>query len=76
MFPFPCSMLMKVEIMSHNYQLVLLVLALAAVPWMLLPKPFLLKKQYQEVCYWFYSFFAFGSSWLVAYIWLFGVMSL
>ncbi|TKY75208.1 V-type proton ATPase subunit a3 [Spatholobus suberectus] len=29
-------------------QLVLLLLALVAVPWMLLPKPFLLKKQHQE----------------------------
>lgn len=33
---------------QKTVQLVLLVLALAAVPWMLLPKPFLLKKQYQE----------------------------
>ncbi|KAF3435764.1 hypothetical protein FNV43_RR22856 [Rhamnella rubrinervis] len=33
---------------QKTLQLVLLLLALVAVPWMLLPKPFLLKKQYQE----------------------------
>jgi len=33
-----------------SYQLVLLALALIAVPWMLFPKPFLLKKQHEEVC--------------------------
>lgn len=33
----------------HIHQLVLLLLALIAVPWMLLPKPFLLKKQHEEV---------------------------
>lgn len=32
------------------YQIVLLLLAFVAVPWMLVPKPFLLKKQHQEVC--------------------------
>ena len=31
------------------YQIVLLLLALVAVPWMLLPKPFLMKKQHEEV---------------------------
>lgn len=34
-----------------HYQLMLLLLALVAVPWMLFPKPFLLKKQHQEVRY-------------------------
>ncbi|XP_043713377.1 V-type proton ATPase subunit a2-like [Telopea speciosissima] len=33
---------------QKNVQLTLLLLALVAVPWMLLPKPFLLKKQHQE----------------------------
>lgn len=32
-----------------HYQLLLLLSALTAVPWMLLPKPFLLKKQHEEV---------------------------
>jgi len=31
------------------YQLLLLSLALISVPWMLFPKPFLLKKQHEEV---------------------------
>lgn len=34
------------------YQLVLLGLALVSVPWMLLPKPFLMKKQHEAVCLW------------------------
>ena len=34
-------------------QIVLLLLALIAVPWMLLPKPFLLKKQHEQVCFGF-----------------------
>ncbi|KAJ4966546.1 hypothetical protein NE237_018395 [Protea cynaroides] len=33
---------------QKNLQLTLLLLALVAVPWMLLPKPFLLKKQHEE----------------------------
>jgi len=32
------------------YQLVLLLLAFVSVPWMLLPKPFILKKQHDAVC--------------------------
>lgn len=31
-------------------QIILLLLAVAAVPWMLFPKPFILKKQHEEVC--------------------------
>jgi hypothetical protein len=34
-----------------GFQLVLLLLALVSVPWMLLPKPFLLKKQHEAVWY-------------------------
>lgn len=37
-------------------QLVLLLLALVSVPWMLLPKPFLLKKQHQDVSRGFFLF--------------------
>lgn len=44
-------------------QLVLLLLALVSIPWMLFPKPFLLKKQHQEVC----SFFSL-SSWLKLFV--------
>ncbi|XP_061374103.1 V-type proton ATPase subunit a2-like [Gastrolobium bilobum] len=33
---------------QKNLQLVLLLLAVVAVPWMLLPKPFILKKQHQD----------------------------
>ncbi|KAG6572057.1 V-type proton ATPase subunit a3, partial [Cucurbita argyrosperma subsp. sororia] len=33
---------------QKNVQIVLLLLALVAVPWMLLPKPFLLKKQHEQ----------------------------
>lgn len=46
-------------------QLVLLFLALVAVPWMLIPKPLLLKKQHEEVCsqpcllFFFFIFFSF-----------------
>jgi len=32
------------------YQLVLLLLAVVSVPWMLVPKPFILKKQHEAVC--------------------------
>lgn len=42
---------------SFNHQLVLLLLALVAVPWMLFPKPLILKKQHQNV--WFSFFFPF-----------------
>ncbi|KAA8536061.1 hypothetical protein F0562_028539 [Nyssa sinensis] len=33
---------------QKTVQLVLLLLALVAIPWMLFPKPFLLKKQHQD----------------------------
>lgn len=37
---------------AYCFQIVLLLLALVAVPWMLLPKPFLLKRQHEQVCFW------------------------
>jgi len=44
-------------------QLVLLLLALVSVPWMLIPKPILLKKQHEQVC--LYSIpHSFAAFWL------------
>lgn len=50
----------------------LLFLALVAVPWMLIPKPLLLKKQHEEVCsqpcLLFFFLFHFFSCMLIIYI--------
>lgn len=50
---FPCCTRQRHSFLTcpfFHYQLLLLLSALVAVPWMLFPKPFLLKKQNEEVC--------------------------
>lgn len=55
------------HIFPSYVQIVLLLLALVAVPWMLLPKPFLLKKQHEQVCFEFSYFLCVGATVFVCF---------